>query len=96
MNEELLDQKTSSGWVPKPIFKDNKKLKSPLSNKFDQNQCKLGYKPMLQSMIMYRIISYSGLSNKRARWNKMCRLENWAKFKSFENLNLRWLDPNHF
>ena len=26
---------------------------------------------------------YSGLSNKRVGWNKMCRLENWAKFECF-------------
>ena len=39
---------------------------------------------------------YSSLSNKRAGWNKMCRLENWAKFGVFENLNLCWVDLNHF
>ena len=38
----------------------------------------------------------SALSNKRAGWNKMCRLENWAKFESIENINLCWMDPNHF
>ena len=39
---------------------------------------------------------YSSLSNKRAGWNKMCRLENWAKFGSFEILSLYWVDPNCF
>ena len=36
---------------------------------------------------------YSGLSNKRAGWKQMCRLEFWAKFESFENLNPCWVDP---
>ena len=40
--------------------------------------------------------SYSGLSNKRAGRNKMGRSENRAKFERFENLNLCWMDPNHF
>ena len=26
----------------------------------------------------------------------MCRLENWAKFGSFEILSLYWVDPNCF
>ena len=34
-----------------------------------------------------RMSWYSSLSNKRAGWNKMCRVENWGKFESFENLN---------
>ena len=40
--------------------------------------------------------AYSSLSNKRAGWNKVCRLENWTNFESFENLNLCWVDPKHF
>ena len=44
-------------------------------------------------------IKYSSLSNKRAGWNKMCRLENWAKFGKFENpenLNVSLVDRNYF
>ena len=38
----------------------------------------------------------SGISNKLEGQNKMCRLENWAEFKSFENLNQNLVDLNHF
>ena len=36
----------------------------------------------------------SGISCKLAGRNKMCRLENLAEFKSFENLNQYWVDLN--
>ena len=39
---------------------------------------------------------YSTLSNKRAGWNKMCRLENSAKIGNFKNLKLNWMGLKYF
>ena len=40
--------------------------------------------------------AYSTLSNKRAGWNIVCRLENSAKYRNFENLKLYLIDKNYF
>ena len=40
--------------------------------------------------------TYSTLSNKRAGWNKVCRLENSAKFGNFKNLKLNWMGLKYF
>ena len=51
---------------------------------------------------LYQIIKslsfrgYSTLSNKRAGWNKMCRLENSAKIGNFKNLKLNWMGLKYF
>ena len=50
----------------------------------------------LANVIDNHAIHYSGLPNKRAGWNRMCRLENRTKFESFENLELCWVDQTHF
>ena len=39
---------------------------------------------------------YSTLSNKRAGWNKVCRLENSAKFGNLKNLKLNWMGLKYF
>ena len=49
------------------------------------------------SQILFASVSkYSILSNKRAGWNKVCRLENLAKFGNFENLKLNWMGLKYF
>ena len=40
--------------------------------------------------------TYSTLSNKRAGWNKVCRLENSAKFGNLGNLKLNCMDQECF
>ena len=47
-----------------------------------------------KSLLLSTNPRYSSLSNKRAGWNKTCRLENLANFRNFETLKLCRKDLN--
>ena len=52
--------------------------------------------PFVVGALLQFLDYYSTLSNKRAGWNKMCRLENSAKIGNFKNLKLNWMGLKYF